>query len=124
MEGYLNGELAIGIEESSGRIRLTWRGKSAARDPGLTLIPFFEGVVKEAGESGATVEMDFSGLEYFNSATLAAIIRSLQRSKRAGIQVVVAYDGAIGWQSRSCDALRVLEDAEGMLTLRDVRRAG
>jgi len=123
MDNYLKDELEIGVSESANRIRLAWKGKSSARDPGMTLLPFFDEVIDRARRSNSQVDVDLRALEYFNSATLAAIIRALQRSKRAGVKVVVMFDGGVGWQARSCDALKVLEDAEGMLVLRDAGRA-
>ncbi len=112
MEGYAEGDLRIDVETIGDVVRLAWKGKSSARDPGRTLRPFFEEVAKEAAARNATIEMRLNALEYFNSSTLAAIIRSVWRFCDQNTHVRITYRDACGWQRRSGDALRVLETDE------------
>lgn len=116
MGPYAEGDLRIDVEAEAGALRLLWRGKSNARDPGATLSPFFETIAAEAARAGVMVEMRLHELEYFNSSTLAAIIRAIRRFRERAIRIRIAYPQS-GWQRRSCEALRVLE-GDGMLEVR------
>jgi hypothetical protein len=117
MEKYAEGDLAIDVAQEGALVRLHWRGKSNARDPGATLHPFLDGVASTAKASGAVVEMRLNDLEYFNSSTLAALIRAIRRFKEQGTKIVITYQESTGWQRRSCDALRVLE-SDGAVEIR------
>ena len=117
MERYVEGDLSIEVTKESDAYRLAWRGKSSARDPGATLHPFFERVAGAAKDANIGVELRLNELEYFNSSTLAAIIRAIRKFRAQGTHVVVSYAQASGWQRRSCEALRVLED-DGVMKVR------
>ena len=117
MEKYAEGDLAIDVAREGGIIRLKWRGKSNARDPGATLHPFLDGVAAAAKADGAVVEMRLNDLEYFNSSTLAALIRAIRRFREQSTKIVISYQESAGWQRRSCEALRVLE-SDGVVEIR------
>lgn len=116
MERYAEGDLRIDVEAAPGMLRLLWRGKSNARDPGATLHPFFETIAVEASAAESVVEMRLHELEYFNSSTLAAIIRAVRRFREQRTRVRITYLES-SWQRRSCEALRVLE-GDGTLEVR------
>lgn len=116
MDTYAEGDLKIDVAPEPGTTRLVWRGKGNARDPGATLHPFFATVAARAKASGTLVELRLNDLEYFNSSTLAAIIRGIRRFRDDGTRVRITYASTSGWQRRSCDALRVLE-ADGAVEI-------
>ena len=71
-------------ERSSGgdTIRLFWKGRSTARNPGELLVPYFQGIFQSVVESGrATVEMHFERMEHFNSSTVGALIYLIQDAR-------------------------------------------
>src|SRR5262245_2799056 len=117
MDEYVEGDLRIACKKQAGSLRLLWSGKSNARDPAATLQPFFEKVAQEAqGEKLTSVEIRLNDLEYFNSSTLAAIIRGIRHFRQSELRVAIAYKESSGWQRRSCEALRILE-SDGVVTI-------
>lgn len=117
MEKYAEGDLSIEVADTEALLSLKWLGKSNARDPGATLHPYLDKIATAAKANGATVEMRLNELEYFNSSTLAALIRAIRRFREQGTKVVVSYQESAGWQRRSCEALRVLE-SDGVVEIR------
>lgn len=108
MEAYVGGSLRIDVERVGGDVlRLCWRGKGTARDPSVTLLPFFEAVAGSARRAGARVEMSLENLEYFNTPTLTAILRAIRLFQRIGTHLRITHL-ASGWQSRACEALQML----------------
>jgi len=107
MESYNEGSLRIDVEERENMLVLHFHGKSAARDPDASLRPFFERVADEASRGAAVVELRLDALDYFNSSTIAAMIRAIRRFRVQRTHVRVTYPEQ-GWQKRSLDALRVL----------------
>ena len=117
MEALTSGELTIDVrlEARRGVLRLDWRGKSMARQPGSALRPFFDRVVEEAHSAGADLEMHFEAIEHFNSATIRELIRLIKRLREENIRLAVVYDARLQWQRLSFDALRVFETPAGLL---------
>lgn len=119
MAKYAEGDLQIDVDRSGQSILLAWRGKSNARDPGATLHPFLDTIAAAARADGASVEIRLNELEYFNSSTLAAIIRAIRKFREQNTRILISYQESAGWQRRSCEALRVLE-ADGIVEIRGV----
>lgn len=119
IENHVAGDLTIEVNEQSGeQIRLDWKGKSNDRQPGDTLVPFFEKVAAVAKESGARIEMHFEELEFFNSSTITVLIQLIQELRDQGVRLALLFNGGLKWQKLSCDALRMFERADGMLELK------
>jgi hypothetical protein len=116
MEAFVEGDLRIDVDASDVGIVLSWKGKSNARDPDGKLRPFFERVADEATRKHAEVEMRLHALEYFNSSTIAALIRMIRRLREQNTRTRVLYQES-SWQRRSFEALRVLE-REGAVEIR------
>jgi hypothetical protein len=112
------GDLQVAVTESGGVIRLDWKGKSNNREPAKVLAPFFDDVVRRAGEIQAGVQMRFERLEHFNSSTITALIQFIQTCRSRGVRLVIVYDGALKWQRLSFDALKIFEKSDGMLTFK------
>lgn len=102
-------------------LRLVWRGRSTARNPGELLVPYFQGVFDWATKSGrATVEMHFERMEHFNSSTVGALIYLIQDARGKQIPLVFVYDQKLKWQKLSFDAMRVFVKSDGLLQMRSV----
>jgi hypothetical protein len=56
------------------------------------------------GESASRVE----ALEYFNSATVMAIIQSIHAARANGVKMRIVYDEKTEWQKLSFEPMRVL----------------
>jgi hypothetical protein len=110
-------------ERSSGgdTIRLVWKGRSTARNPGELLVPYFQGIFQSVIESGrATVEMHFERMEHFNSSTVGALIYLIQDARGRQVPLVFVYDQKLKWQKLSFDAMRVFVKSDGLLQMRSV----
>lgn len=119
MEPLTSGDLQIAPHVDHACVRLTWRGRSRARDPGSTVLPYFRAACQVAKSAGAVVEMRFDALEYMNSSTIAAIVEAIQLAKADGVPLVLVYDPKVRWQRSSFDVLAVFADGAG-LELRSV----
>jgi hypothetical protein len=110
-----------GRAPSAAAVRLSWRGRSAARNPSELLTPFFRTVLEEAASRGAVpVEMHFEALEHFNSSTVAALIHLIQEARSRQVPLVFVYDQSLKWQKLSFDAMRVFIKSDGLLQMRSV----
>ncbi len=112
------GDLQLHVVRSApNRREVHWRGKSNSRTPGVFLDPFLKRVIEDAGACGATVEMHFEALEFFNSSTITSIIQFVQEMRAAALTLVIFYNPRQKWQRLSFDALRIFEKADGLLRL-------
>ena len=102
-------------------IRLTWKGRSGARNPAELLAPYFRNVLQVAADRRpAPVEMRFEQLEHFNSSTVAVSIHLIQQARSQQVPLVFVYDQSLKWQKLSFDAMRVFVKSDGLLQLRSV----
>jgi hypothetical protein len=115
-----NGDLLIEVSTADGppRLELTWRGKSNDRYPGKVLGPFFADALATAARDQRLLELRFDSLEHFNSSTVGALIELIQRARDAKVRMVIGYDGSVGWQRLSFDALKVFDRGDGLFELR------
>jgi hypothetical protein len=121
----LNGEgLTIEAAEAGAGpvgIKLTWKGRSGARNPSEFLMPYFRNVLESAAQRGRVgVEMHFEGLEHFNSSTVAALIHLIQDARGRQVPLVFVYDQNLKWQKLSFDAMRVFVKSDGLLQMRSI----
>jgi hypothetical protein len=108
MNDFTAGDLKLTANgRRSDVIELTWLGRSTDRYPGKVLMPYFQGVLAEAGSRGVPLELHFQKLEHFNSSTITMIIQLIQEARSKGVRLVMSYDQALKWQKMSFDALRV-----------------
>ena len=115
-----DGPLFIETAPGDGGVtRCDWRGQSTARRPADTLQPFFTELLEEVGEGG-TIEMSFLELAYFNSSTVAALIKLIKQARSAGVKLVLVYAGDSIMHANSFESLRIFEKDDGLLELRPV----
>ncbi len=116
--GSASGDLQLDVRRPApDRIEVHWRGKSNSRTPGAFLDPFLKRVTEDARAGGATVEMHFEALEFFNSSTITSIIQFVQEMRAALLTLVIFYNPRQKWQRLSFDALRIFEKGDGLLRL-------
>jgi hypothetical protein len=119
MEQQQFGDLTILVHrDGPGRLALEWTGRSNSRDPARVLDAFFRSVRDEAIAEGSCVEMRFDRLDFFNSATITALIQFVQEMSRSNAKLVLVFDSTKRWQKLSFDVLRIFEKADGLLELR------
>jgi len=115
---YADKELVIDAAEDAATVRLTWSGKSTEREPGRFLVPIFTDVLALATPAGKRIAMDFTAVEYMNSSTFTPIVKLLDEARRAGVSVLLEFDGARKWQALSFSALRAFETPDGRIAVR------
>jgi len=115
---YADKDLVIDVVEGAGEVRLTWSGKSTEREPGRFLVPLFGEVLAHAKTVGKRVAMDFGAVDYMNSSTFTPIVKLLDEAKRAGVAVLLEFDGTRKWQALSFSALRAFETPDGRIAVR------
>jgi hypothetical protein len=110
-------ELTVSVTTESGAVTARWQGKSQAMDPSAVLAPTFADIVAKAASEGLPVVHDFCALEFFNSATVSAIVRHLKALGERRIAATVRYDGSLRWQRTFFDALAITAAKTGYLTV-------
>lgn len=111
------GEIAIAIERDGGSLVARWTGKSQSVDPASVLAPVFSELVLLAVAEGLPVIHDFCALDFFNSATVSAIIRHIKVLGESKVLTTVRYDGGLRWQRSFFDALAVTAATTEHLTV-------
>lgn len=118
VDDLVAGDLRIDVVEGAGLVRCDWRGRSVEREADLTLRPYFDRLLARALELGATLEMHFEDLDYFNSSTIGSLITFIQKARRQKVHLRLVYAGTIKWQSLSFDALRMFEKGDQLFELK------
>ena len=90
----------------AGTLRVRLSGRSSSREAGKTLAPLFDRILGEAKADRLLLVLHFEKLEYFNSATIAALVQFIRAAHETGVALTVVYDGQQRWQAMSFDALR------------------
>jgi hypothetical protein len=107
-------------EIPNGQVRLVWRGRSGARNPGEVLKPYFKSVLTGAESNRLAVQMHFEHLDHFNSSTVAVLIHLIQDARSRGVPLVFVYDQNLKWQKLSFDAMRVFVKSDGLLQMKTI----
>ncbi len=108
--------LCIQLSRAAGEFKVSWLGVSDSRSPAAFLNPVIEQIARSAG--GAPVTVDFTGLEYMNSATvtpLIALVRSLDRARSSVLLLFAEVD----WQRTHLQCMKAIAK-----TLQNVRVEG
>lgn len=108
MKPFDKGELHIDVlARTVTQFRLDWRGRSASRYPGVDLRPWLRSVLTEARAAGASIELRFEALEYFNSATVGVLLDFVRAASAEKVPLAFIYSADMRWQRLSFDALQV-----------------
>jgi hypothetical protein len=109
MTVFQEGALTLELEQAQGEVRVSWSGRSTAREPGRFILPVLSKAVELCEESRAPLVLDFRKIEYMNSSTITPVIRTLEQARRASRSIRILYAKAIKWQELSFSALQVFE---------------
>jgi hypothetical protein len=99
-------------------LRLSWHGKSNARQADQLLLPYLERILDRAVADGRLLELHFETLSHFNSSTIASLIQLIQTAQSRSARLVVVFDPRRQWQRLSFDALQVFVGQDGCFELR------
>jgi hypothetical protein len=103
---YNRDGLVLHTSESSSGVTLIWSGLHDSRDPGLHLDPGLEQFVSTFKSKSLTI--DFSGLEYMNSAAVSPIISFIRNLDAAQIPTSLVYNTSISWQRVTARCMRII----------------
>ena len=95
MEDYERDGLSIRVRQAMHSAVVEWRGVSDARDPATFLTPYLNRLLPKLPD--ASVVIDFTRLEYMNSATVSPIIRFIRDLDDTAEDVLVQFSDA-DWQ--------------------------
>jgi ABC-type transporter Mla MlaB component len=111
VERHELGQLLAELERTAGMLHVQLSGRSVSRD-GL-LARFLDHLLELARVERRVLALHFERLAYFDSSTLAALVRLIREAHAAGVGLNVVYDPRQRWQAVSFDALRRALPAEG-----------
>jgi hypothetical protein len=97
--------LIISASRAAARGRVAWSGVSDSRTPALFLKP----VLRDLSEKmkGGEVTVDFTKLEYMNSATVSPLINFVKTLDGACASVLVVFSDA-DWQRTHLQCMRAI----------------
>jgi hypothetical protein len=97
--------LTISAFRANARGRVAWAGVSDSRTPALFLKP----VLRDLSEKmkGAEVTVDFTKLEYMNSATVSPLINFVKTLDGACTSILVLFSDA-DWQRTHLQCMRAI----------------
>lgn len=110
--------LSVEVLEDPSEVRVTFRGRSAAREPGQFLIPILKDALQRAADGKRPLVLDFATIDYMNSSTFTPLVKLLDEAARGGHKVLVEYSKDKKWQSLSFAALRAFETPDGRVSFR------
>jgi hypothetical protein len=105
---FENGGLVISVLRSSSDATMAWTGESDSRNPGDFLNPLITRLAKEL--SGLNVTIDFSGLTYMNSATVAPLLTCIKSFDAIATTVLVTFSD-MDWQRTHVQCVRTISRA-------------
>jgi hypothetical protein len=109
--------LTIRVSRSSGATTVAWGGTGDSRSPADALNPVTQRLCTTL--KGGEVVVDFSGLEYVNSATIAPLMQFVRKLAASDCSVLVLFDAETDWQRTHMQCMRTIAR-----TLKGVRVEG
>lgn len=95
MDSYKVDELEIEVVRGNPTI-IKWRGVSQGINPGSSINPFFDILVRKLKDEEVVV--DFCELEYMNSSTVPPIVNLCKLFDAKKIITTIRYSAASSWQ--------------------------
>jgi len=105
--------LTIAVSVNGTKAKVEWKGISDARSPSTFLTPLLQDLSTKLKSCDVTV--DFTGLEYMNSATVMPLIGFIKQLDRNGQPILVTFRD-IDWQRTQRNCMSALSR-----TLKNVR---
>lgn len=108
MDSIKIGSLDITLRDSAASIHVIWLGEADEREPRKMLLPFLEQVARRAMQEHKSVILDFSDLQFMNSACIGLVVAFLKALNGRNVQVEVRYNTAHDWQTLSMKCTRTI----------------
>ena len=114
------GELTLVTDEGDDVITVAWLGKSTASAPGDVLTPALLEAADRAATGKKRLIFAFEQLEFFNSATITVLLRTVRALRGRHVSLTLRYDDSKRWQRTFFDALAITAAKTGHLTVAPV----
>ena len=97
--------LIISASRAAGRGTVAWSGISDSRTPGIFLRPVLRDLTEKM--KGAEVTVDFTKLEYMNSATVSPLINFVKTLDGSCTRILVLF-AQTDWQRTHLQCMRAI----------------
>jgi hypothetical protein len=97
--------LCIQMERAAGQVTVSWLGVSDSRSPAAFLNPIIEQITRSA--AGSQVTVDFTRLEYMNSATVTPLISLVKSLDQANVKVLLLF-AEVDWQRTHLQCMKAI----------------
>jgi hypothetical protein len=98
------GELTLVTDEGDDVVMVAWLGKSTASAPGDVLAPVLLEAADRAAAGKKRLIFAFEQLEFFNSATITVLLRTVRALRGRHVSLTLRYDDSKRWQRTFFDA--------------------
>lgn len=99
-------ELTLIVEATALQTTVRWQGVSESPDPEKIVGPFLGDLIAQIDKRKFV--MDFTALEYMNSATLQPLLRVLRKLNEHEIETEVIYNPELEWQRINFRSIRTV----------------
>jgi hypothetical protein len=120
---FASGLLHVDSNEDGRILRQRWTGRAIELKPAAALDGYFAPVIERARDGGLTIEHHFEKLEYFNSAFISWVIVHLRRTHEGEVKTIIYFEPKSNMHRSSFDALRILQDENPWLEVREAPSA-
>lgn len=102
---FEHGDLVVAVSRTGAEALVSWRGVSDARNPSALLNETIRQVAEYV--RGADVTVDFTKLEYMNSATVAPLIGLIKALDAGNRPILVLFSDA-DWQRTHLNCMTII----------------
>ena len=107
------GDLTLLTESTGGAVIVRWLGRSTAAAPGDAIVPVLLAAADQAIAAREPLVFAFEALEFFNSATITVLLRTIRALRGKAVSLTLRYDDGKRWQRTFFDAFAGVGLAEG-----------
>jgi hypothetical protein len=107
------GDLKLRTTETAEAVVVTWLGRSNAATPGDLVSPPLLAAADRAAATNLPLVFAFEQLEFFNSATITVLLRTIRALRGRPVSLTLRYDEEKRWQRMFFDAFTGVGLGEG-----------
>jgi len=104
MTEHILGDLTLRTSETSSNVSVAWFGRSNAATPGDAIVPVLLASADRAEALKVPLVFAFDELEFFNSATITVLLRTIRALRGRALLLTLRYDESKRWQRMFFDA--------------------
>jgi hypothetical protein len=105
------GELTLAVSTEPAGVVVKWLGRSTAENPDAAVGPYLNTAMARAMSLRLALVHDFTQLAFFNSSTIASLLRHFRDVEARGVVVHVRYAASQRWQRTFFAALETARES-------------